>query len=156
MHRAIGARTGGRRRAVRRRSAAARDALLRRGVPRHITDEQRRGRSTPAAGLHDVAARVAQSALDQTRTKFLAGLDSLDGRSGEVLGADVVLVDAIDLERHVLRPIGTWINGRRRRSGIRRSRWDSIVSSTGWAIWQPRRACRACGAPAVIRGTGAA
>ena len=80
-------------------------------VCRDITDEQRaEAEVRRRQALHDVAARVAQSALDQTRDEFLAGLDSLMADLGEVLGADVAFVDAIDLERHVLRPIGTWIN----------------------------------------------
>ena len=77
---------------------------------RDVTEEHRVAAATRRRrSLGDFAARVAQSALDQTRDEFLAGLDVLMSDLGELLGADFAFLDAIDVDRNVLRPVGMWI-----------------------------------------------
>lgn len=78
-------------------------------VCRDVTDEHRAAAAARRRrALDDFAARVAQSALDQSREEFLEGLDVLMSDFGELLGADFAFLDAIDHDRGVLRPIGTW------------------------------------------------
>ncbi len=64
---------------------------------RDVTEEHRVAAATRRRrSLGDFAARVAQSALDQTRDEFLAGLDVLMSDLGELLGADFAFLDSID------------------------------------------------------------
>ncbi|MFN8022950.1 MAG: PAS domain S-box protein [Acidimicrobiales bacterium] len=80
-------------------------------VCRDVTEEHRVAAATRRRrSLGDFAARVAQSALDQTRDEFLSGLDVLMSDLGELLGADFAFLDSIDLERNMLRPLGLWIS----------------------------------------------
>lgn len=78
-------------------------------VCRDVTEEHRAAAATRRRrALGDFAARVAQTALDQTREEFLAGLDQLMSDLGELLGSDFAFLDTIDVERNVLRPQGVW------------------------------------------------
>ncbi len=78
-------------------------------VCRDVTDEHRAAASARRRRtLGDFAARVAQSALEQDRDEFMAGLDLLSSDLCELLGADFAFLDSIDLDRDVLRPIGGW------------------------------------------------
>ena len=78
-------------------------------VCRDVTDEHRVAADVRRRrALGDFAARVAQSALDQSRDEFMAGLDLLIADFGRLIGAEFAFIDAIDVDRNVLRPIGGW------------------------------------------------
>lgn len=62
--------------------------------------------------LGSFAARLAQRSLDQSRETFVAGLEQMLGSLAELVGADFVFLDDIDVDAGVIRPLGAWGNGR--------------------------------------------
>jgi diguanylate cyclase (GGDEF)-like protein/PAS domain S-box-containing protein len=62
--------------------------------------------------LGSFAATLAQRALEQSREMFVDGLEETLGALGSLVGADFVFLDDIDLDAGLLRPLGSWGNGR--------------------------------------------